>query len=120
MSERWTCRLVNQPRGTQRYHLTQREDEDALTLAITDLAPQYERHANRRIAALLKRGGWQVGKDLHEGNQGAGGKVASSLQHRPATLFVRLPTTGTSGMGDNELGVWRSGKHVAVPTSPYP
>lgn len=22
MSERWTCRLVNQPRGTQRYHLS--------------------------------------------------------------------------------------------------
>ena len=31
MSERRACRLVNQPRGTQRYQLTQREDEDALT-----------------------------------------------------------------------------------------
>ena len=29
MSERRACRLVNQPRGTQRYQLTQREDEDA-------------------------------------------------------------------------------------------
>jgi putative transposase len=38
MSERWACRLVNQPRGTQRYHFTQREDEDALTRVITDLA----------------------------------------------------------------------------------
>jgi len=33
MSERRACRLVNQPRGTQRYPLTQREDEDALTEA---------------------------------------------------------------------------------------
>jgi len=32
---------VNQPRGTQRYHLTRREDEDELTHAITDLATQY-------------------------------------------------------------------------------
>jgi putative transposase len=44
MSERWACRMVNQPRGTQRYHLTQREDEDALTRAITDLATQYGRY----------------------------------------------------------------------------
>ena len=34
MSERRACRLVNQPRGTQRYQPTQREDEDALTRAI--------------------------------------------------------------------------------------
>jgi hypothetical protein len=38
MSERQACRLVNQPRGTQRYQLTQREDEDALTEAIVELA----------------------------------------------------------------------------------
>ena len=36
MSERRACRLVNQPRGTQRYQLTQREDEDALTQAIVE------------------------------------------------------------------------------------
>ena len=35
--------LVSQPRGTQRYHLTQRGEEDALTRAITDLATQYGR-----------------------------------------------------------------------------
>ena len=61
MSERWACRLVNQPRGTQRYHLTRREDEDALTRAITDLATRYGRYGYRRITALLKRDGWQAG-----------------------------------------------------------
>jgi transposase InsO family protein len=66
MSERWACRLVNQPRGTQRYHLTQREDEDALTRAITGLATQYGRYGYRRITALLRRNGWQVGKDRVE------------------------------------------------------
>jgi putative transposase len=40
MSERLACRVVNQPRGTQRYRPTQREDEDALTRAIVDLASQ--------------------------------------------------------------------------------
>ena len=66
MSERRACRLVNQPRGTQRYQLTQREDEDALTQAIVELASQYGRYGYRRITALLKRDGWQVGKDRVE------------------------------------------------------
>jgi hypothetical protein len=38
MSERRACQLVNQPRGTQRYQPTQREDEDRLTQAIILLA----------------------------------------------------------------------------------
>ena len=66
MSERRACRLVNQPRGTQRYQLTQREDEDALTEAIVEFASQYGRYGYRRITALLKRDGWQVGKDRVE------------------------------------------------------
>ena len=66
MSERRACRLVNQPRGTQRYQLTQREDEDALSGAIVELASQYGRYGYRRITALLKRDGWQVGKDRVE------------------------------------------------------
>jgi putative transposase len=57
---------VNQPRGTQRYHLTLREDEDALTRAILELASQYGRYGYRRITALLKRDGWRVGKDRVE------------------------------------------------------
>jgi HTH-like domain len=54
---------VNQPRGTQRYRLAQREDEDRLTWAIIELASQYGRYGYRRITALLKRDGSQVGKD---------------------------------------------------------
>ena len=53
MSERRACRLVNQPRGTQRYHLTQREDEDALTQAITDLATQYGRYGYPRSPSVV-------------------------------------------------------------------
>ena len=49
MSERRACRLVNQPRGTQRYQLTQREDEDALTRAIVELASQYGRYGYRSV-----------------------------------------------------------------------
>jgi len=49
MSERRACRLVNQPRGTQRYQLTQREDEGSLTDAIVEFASQYGRYGYRRI-----------------------------------------------------------------------
>ena len=37
-SERHACHLVHQPRGTQRYQPTQRNDEDALSRAIITLA----------------------------------------------------------------------------------
>lgn len=56
---------------------------------------------------------------LDEGNQGAGGTLASA-QHCPAALLAGLPTTGTSGLGCKELGVWRSGNRYALPTSPHP
>ncbi len=57
---------MGQPRGTQRYRPTQREDEDRLTQAIIQLASQYGRYGYRRIAALLLCAGWQVGKDRVE------------------------------------------------------
>ena len=66
MTERRACRLSNQPRGTQRYRAIRREDEDALTQAIVQLASQYGRYGYRRITALLRRAGWRVGKDRVE------------------------------------------------------
>ena len=60
MSERHACRLLGQWRGTQRYITTQRDDEDALTRAIIQLASQYGRYGYRRITVLLQRAGWKV------------------------------------------------------------
>ena len=66
LSERHACRLVSQPRGTQRYRPTEREDEHRLTEAIIELAKQYGRYGYRRITALLQHTGWRVGKDRVE------------------------------------------------------
>jgi putative transposase len=66
LSERHACRLLGQWRGTQRYIITQRDDEDALTRAITQLASQYGRYGYRRITALLQDAGWNVGHDRVE------------------------------------------------------
>ena len=63
MTERHACRLLEQWRGTQRYEPVQRNDEDALTRAIVTLASKYGRYGYRRITALLRSAGWQVGKD---------------------------------------------------------
>src|SRR6202012_3380894 len=63
LSERRACRIVGQPRGTQRYSVIVRADEDALTQAIIRLAAQYGRYGYRRITALLIEAGWQVGTD---------------------------------------------------------
>jgi len=63
LSERHACRLVKQWRGTQRYLPIQRMDEDALTRTIITLASEYGRYGYRRITALLRIAGWNVGKD---------------------------------------------------------
>ena len=40
VSERRACRVLRQPRSTQRRKLVERDDEDALTQAIVDLASE--------------------------------------------------------------------------------
>jgi hypothetical protein len=62
-SERQVCRLLGQGRGTQRYEPMVRADEDALTRSIIALATKYRRYGYRRITALLRDAGWEVGKD---------------------------------------------------------
>jgi transposase InsO family protein len=63
VSERHACRLLGQWRGTQRYEVIYRTDEDALTRDIVTLASEYGRYGYRRITALLRDRGWHVGKD---------------------------------------------------------
>jgi putative transposase len=60
VSERRACRVLGQPRTTQRYAAVARPDEDALTAAIIRLASQYGRYGYRRITALLRTEGWHV------------------------------------------------------------
>ena len=60
VSERRACRVLGQPRSTQRRTLVVRDDEDALTRAIVELASEYGRYGYRRITALLRDQGWHV------------------------------------------------------------
>ncbi len=60
VSERRACRVLGQARATQRRRAIVRDDEDALTQRIVQLASCYGRYGYRRITALLRREGWRT------------------------------------------------------------
>ena len=60
VSERRVCRVLGQPRSTQRYQKRRPPDEAALTERIIELASQYGRYGYRRVTGLLNREGWYV------------------------------------------------------------
>jgi putative transposase len=60
VSERRACRVLKQPRSTQRYQAIQADDEELLTARVIALASEYGRYGYRRITALLRNEGWQV------------------------------------------------------------
>jgi len=60
LTERTACRIVGQPRGTQRYVPTCKPDEDALTRNIVYLASTYGRYGYRRVTAIVVIEKWRV------------------------------------------------------------
>ena len=60
VSERRVCRVIDQPRSTQRDNPVVRDDEECLRAEIIRLASKYGRYGYRRITALLKREGFRV------------------------------------------------------------
>ena len=60
VSERRACRVLGQARAVQRYTPIERDDEDALTKRVVELASVYGRYGTPRITALLRREGWRV------------------------------------------------------------
>ena len=58
--ERRVCRVLGQPRSTQRYNQHHPDDEEVLTARIVALASQYGRYGYRRITAMLSLEGWRV------------------------------------------------------------
>jgi len=60
VSERRVCRVLGQPRSTQRYQKRVAEDKEILTARMVALASEYGRYGYRRITAMLRGEGWQV------------------------------------------------------------
>ncbi len=60
ISERRACRVLQQPRASQRYAKRRADDEEALIARIVALASRFGRYGYRRITALLRQEGWSV------------------------------------------------------------
>lgn len=60
VSERRVCRVLEQPRSTQRREAVVKTDEEPLKERIVSLACEYGRYGYRRVTALLKNEGWRV------------------------------------------------------------
>ena len=60
VSERRACRVIGQPRTTQRYDKRILDDEEILRAEIVRLASQYGRYGYRRVTAMLGNQGWLV------------------------------------------------------------
>jgi len=60
LSERRACRVLGQPRATQRYDGITPSDEPLLVHRIIELASDYGRYGYRRVTGLLRNEGWRV------------------------------------------------------------
>ena len=62
VSQRRACRVVGQPRRTQRYVSRRRDDEGALIEQLLAQVRRHPRYGYRRIWALLRQEGWRVNR----------------------------------------------------------
>ena len=63
VSQRCACRVIGQPRSTQRYESKHANDEEKrLVTRMHELARQHPRYGYRRIWALLRLDGWHVNR----------------------------------------------------------
>ncbi len=62
VSERWACRVVGQPRSTQRREPIVAGDDQALRAALREIAGQRPRWGYRRVHARLAELGWAVNR----------------------------------------------------------
>jgi putative transposase len=62
VSERRACRVLGQPRSTQRYESVKPEGDGALMAAMDELRKKHKRNGCRGIWIRLRRAGWRVNR----------------------------------------------------------
>ena len=62
VSERRACKVLGQPRGTQRYAKRRPADEAKLLEEMRRIARKRSRFGSPRIHQTLRKGGWKVEK----------------------------------------------------------
>ena len=62
VSERRACKVLEQPRSTQRYVAKVKDDEQAIVKCMHELVRRWPRFGYRRIHALLRREGFRINR----------------------------------------------------------
>jgi putative transposase len=62
VSQRRACRILDQPRSTQRYQRRPNEQERRLVKRMHELVRRHPRYGYRRIWALLRQEGWPINR----------------------------------------------------------
>jgi transposase InsO family protein len=62
VAERRACRVLGQPRSTQRQVKKPKEGEERLVARLLELVRRHPRYGYRRVWALLRREGWRVNR----------------------------------------------------------
>ncbi len=62
VSERRACRVVGQPRNTQRYAAKRKDDEATIVKQMHELVKRHPRFGYRRVHALLRRVGFKINR----------------------------------------------------------
>lgn len=94
ISERRACRVIGQPRSTQRYASRKPEKDGDLIERMVALSEENPRYGYRRVWALLRREGWRVNlKRVHRLWKEGGMKVPTRQRKR------RRMGTGENGCG---------------------
>jgi putative transposase len=88
VSERRVCRVLGQPRSTQRYEPMGAEEDQVLTDDIVRLASRFGRYGYRRITALLQHDGWNVNHKRVERIWRREGVKVSSKQPKRGRLWL--------------------------------
>ena len=85
VSERRACRVLGQPRATQRYEIVKAGKDAALVAQMTKLRIERKRFGYRRIWALLVRGGWPANrKRVHRIWKAEGWQIRARSRKRRA------------------------------------
>jgi transposase InsO family protein len=107
VSERRTCRVVEQIRSTQRYQARTRDDEGRLTAAMLGLVSRHPRYGYRRVWALLRADGWRVNrKRVHRLWRKQGLKVPSRQHKKRRMGSSENGIVRRRAQGMNDVWAW--------------
>ena len=107
VSQRRACRVVDQPRQTQRYQQKVRDDEPALLKQILELVREYPRYGYRFIWAKLRQLGWKINKKrVHRIWKQEGLKVPVKKRKKRRLGNSNNSASRRQATGANEVWSW--------------